>query len=429
MLWLPESRKTRSGRIFAEFHQAPTFSILTLLTESDDQQDTEPDDCEPYLDTSDSETCSDATSATDEEDTGPTPPSPPPPPKTKKRKRRPRATPVVIVGLEAPVAPISRAHRRRKGNREAAVSSSGHVARPAAYLKHAVGAKSLPTTLVPDALPVQWGAYRAGMPTVLENFRAKKRWTLSQLISIGFTRIQWDGIQARPLLDANGCIFAVLAGRPDTPAYAAAIARTFDLLVRAAAARAAAGSAPLSHRRGLFAVVTIGISYGQGQKMPSALRSDYPQLGQQLAADPAFQDIAAFGSAMLAFWAPSLYQYYRSCNSRPDPRLTTPRPFAHSVFASATFNLGPHAWTFKHRDILNLPFGWCPVTAFGDFDPTRGGHMILWDLKLVIEFPPGSTILIPSATLAHSNIPVAKTEHRAVQCGRPLPLCRQRLHD
>ncbi|KAJ7732882.1 hypothetical protein B0H16DRAFT_1328511 [Mycena metata] len=160
--------------------------------------------------------------------------------------------------------------------------------------------------------------------------------------------------------------------------------------------------------------------------MPGLLHSDYPQLGQQLVADPAFQDIAAFGSgkpcppshdslsplpAMLAFWAPSLYQYYWSCNSRLDPKLTTPRPFARSVFASATFNLGPHAWTFKHRDVLNLPFRWCPITAFGDFDPTQGGHLVLWDLKLVIEFPHGSTILIPSATLAHSNIPVAKTEY------------------
>ncbi|KAJ7024972.1 hypothetical protein C8F04DRAFT_968364 [Mycena alexandri] len=251
------------------------------------------------------------------------------------------------------------------------------------------------------------------MPTDTENFRAKKRWTLSQLISLGFRWIQWDGIQGRPLLDANGRIFAVLAGRPNTPAYAAAIARAFDLLVRAAAARTAARSAPASHRRGLYAAVTIGLSYGQGQRQPSMLRSDHPLLGQQLAADPAFQDIAAFGSAMLAFWAPRLYQYYRSCNSRLDPRLTRPRPFARSVFASATFNLGPHAWTFKHRDILNLPFGWCPVTAFGDFDPTKGGHLVLWDLKLVIEFPPGSTILIPSATLAHSNIPVAKTEYRA----------------
>jgi hypothetical protein len=30
----------------------------------------------------------------------------------------------------------------------------------------------------------------------------------------------------------------------------------------------------------------------------------------------------------------------------------------------------------------------------------------LWDLKLVVEFPAGALILLPSATVAHSNVPV-----------------------
>ncbi|KAJ7022893.1 hypothetical protein C8F04DRAFT_1272087 [Mycena alexandri] len=82
MLWLPASRNTRSGRIFAEFYQATTFSILTPLAaavraESDSQQDAEPEDCEPYLD-SDSDTFSDATFAsTDTESAGPHPSSAP----------------------------------------------------------------------------------------------------------------------------------------------------------------------------------------------------------------------------------------------------------------------------------------------------------------------------------------------------------------
>ena len=37
---------------------------------------------------------------------------------------------------------------------------------------------------------------------------------------------------------------------------------------------------------------------------------------------------------------------------------------------------------------------------------------MLWDLQLVIEFPPGSTILIPSAALHHSNTPIQKGEER-----------------
>ena len=32
--------------------------------------------------------------------------------------------------------------------------------------------------------------------------------------------------------------------------------------------------------------------------------------------------------------------------------------------------------------------------------------MILWELKLIIEFPHGWVILLPSATITHSNTPV-----------------------
>lgn len=44
----------------------------------------------------------------------------------------------------------------------------------------------------------------------------------------------------------------------------------------------------------------------------------------------------------------------------------------------------------------------------------EGGHLVLcqWDLKLVIEFPPGSTILIPSVSLYHSNTAIQLGERR-----------------
>lgn len=38
---------------------------------------------------------------------------------------------------------------------------------------------------------------------------------------------------------------------------------------------------------------------------------------------------------------------------------------------------------------------------------TKGGQLVLWEMCLVIEFPSGSCVLIPSATVTHSNIPVA----------------------
>ncbi len=77
------------------------------------------------------------------------------------------------------------------------------------------------------------------------------------------------------------------------------------------------------------------------------------------------------------------------------------------------FNFGPKVQTIPHQDLLNLPYGWCAIHALGDFDPQAGGHIILWELKLIIEFPPGALLLIPSATITHSNLPVREGERRA----------------
>ena len=38
--------------------------------------------------------------------------------------------------------------------------------------------------------------------------------------------------------------------------------------------------------------------------------------------------------------------------------------------------------------------------------------MVLWDLNLVIRFPPGSTIIIPSAMVRHSNTTIGPDEKR-----------------
>jgi hypothetical protein len=86
--------------------------------------------------------------------------------------------------------------------------------------------------------------------------------------------------------------------------------------------------------------------------------------------------------------------------------------FSKSVFACATLNLGPRTVCFRHKDHANLPYGWCAVTPFGDFDHEQGGHLILWELGLVLEFPPGSTLLLPSACISHSNVDINQGEKR-----------------
>lgn len=65
-----------------------------------------------------------------------------------------------------------------------------------------------------------------------------------------------------------------------------------------------------------------------------------------------------------------------------------------------------------HKDFRNLSFGLCSITALGTFDPIKGGHLVLEELGLVIEFPPGSTVLIPSAFITHWNLKIGKDEKR-----------------
>jgi len=77
-----------------------------------------------------------------------------------------------------------------------------------------------------------------------------------------------------------------------------------------------------------------------------------------------------------------------------------------------TYNLGPQVVCFPHVDFANLPFGFCAITAIGKFDPSKGGHLALWDCMLAIQFPPGSTVLILSGVLTHSNAKVAAHEAR-----------------
>ena len=130
---------------------------------------------------------------------------------------------------------------------------------------------------------------------------------------------------------------------------------------------------------------------------------------------------------VFAEWAPRLCHYQSSYLSKiiahdqdlretgrhpnPDaPKLC--RNWPKTPWAATAFNLGPQTVCFRHADYHNLAFGWCAITALGDFDYKKGGHLVLWDLGLVFEFPAGSTILIPSAAADHSNARVNADERR-----------------
>ncbi|KAF9059925.1 hypothetical protein BDP27DRAFT_1166051, partial [Rhodocollybia butyracea] len=66
-----------------------------------------------------------------------------------------------------------------------------------------------------------------------------------------------------------------------------------------------------------------------------------------------------------------------------------------------------------HRDQLNWAFGRCTITALGPFNARRSAELILWELRLVIDFPRAATILLPSAVITHSNTLIHSDDSRS----------------
>ncbi|KAJ7314861.1 hypothetical protein DFH08DRAFT_716294 [Mycena albidolilacea] len=220
----------------------------------------------------------------------------------------------------------------------------------------------------------------------------------------------------RPLVDKEDRVVAVLGGRPNDDKY---LRLTQDAAAEIERARVQLRFRPEQQvgRRGDFYSASVGPSFGGGQQVPGNLvvSRAISDVFRYLFAMECFFRIAGFANGLFRAWNPSVHMHYATVldtltHEYPDLRRNFERRF--SAFAAATINFGPSTVTLPHIDALNLAWGWCAITALGDFNPDLGGHLVLWDLRLIIRFPPGSTILIPSALLRHSNIGIGLNERR-----------------
>ena len=119
-------------------------------------------------------------------------------------------------------------------------------------------------------------------------------------------------------------------------------------------------------------------------------------------------------TALLKHWEPKIYEFYLDLAAdlkEHDPSLQSVD--TDTAFAAMSFNFGPNATTYEHMDHQNYAAGFCVVTSLGDYDATRGGHLFLRELGLVVEFPVGASILLPSVVIAHGNTLTGKDEYRA----------------
>ncbi|KAJ7736988.1 hypothetical protein DFH07DRAFT_966678 [Mycena maculata] len=443
-LWLPVVRKTRSGNEYSPFTlgcatfpkiihvlQEPAFDIGPLIAravaaESEEQDDHEGDDDE----------AGQASLADARDELLPPPlgldqgqPFPPPkqldPPPPIAASPQPAASPKPATNpkprpgpqrssTKAEKAQKARAasHNRGRAKHARDLAAHGHLPSPATVSTIVRPAAPLKTDLNASALPTAFGAYSGKLEDKIEKKGSKVQRSVADLVGLGFQLVKWDGITLRPLLDKNGRIIAVLAGRSNDAKYLESANSAFRT-IRDAGAAANFPASMRHHRHGLFAAMNVGLFYGKVQKFPCWLNNKgYAALADGLLGDCHIQRLACFADAAFALWAPRLYRYYRDNDAGLQRRMSFRRPFVGSIFACAAFNFGPNVWTFRHRDVLNLAFGWCTVNALGEFDATTGGHLVLEDLKLVVEFPHSALILLPSATVAHSNVPVQPGEER-----------------
>ncbi|KAK0475303.1 hypothetical protein EDD18DRAFT_1313288 [Armillaria luteobubalina] len=229
----------------------------------------------------------------------------------------------------------------------------------------------------------------------------------------------------------QGHVIAVLVGQPKDPDWES-VHTLVSALLDQSQGKCTFSWKQRKCRHGCYLALSVGISFGGGQRcvVPPSLKPSLkrmcPQFPQNLHHEDtmaqvlvtlinhiAFIHLAGFASGVFAAQLLSLFQYYamhlRALLLSNDNLILN---FANSIFSASTFNFRPKTVTVKHMDSGNLLFGWCTIPVLSQFNSKKGIHLILWDLKLVIEFPPGSTVLIPSAVLQHLNMTVDCGETR-----------------
>ncbi|KAJ7656710.1 hypothetical protein DFH06DRAFT_1045380 [Mycena polygramma] len=262
------------------------------------------------------------------------------------------------------------------------------------------------------------GGWRAGRPTKRRRLVQRGIRRLKELLDDDCDLLKWEGHDPKLILDADDRIVGVLIGRPegaDWDQVIAEMAAILEALRKRGKKRGVFKASQRSHRRGNYYTLGHGTTKGPGQKKPGNLAHSkmYRELLQVLLLNHNIRRIAGFQSSGLARYLPLLYQQLATTlRGIYDRQPELEHLFSNSIFPAATWNLGPATVTAEHEDVLNAPFLMCAVTSAGKYDYKHGGHLYMKQLKLVIEFPPGSTILLLSAAVTHGNTPIARGETR-----------------
>ncbi|KAJ7763261.1 hypothetical protein B0H14DRAFT_2633759 [Mycena olivaceomarginata] len=207
----------------------------------------------------------------------------------------------------------------------------------------------------------------------------------------------WDGKKTHVILDCKGHIIGVLI-TPPLPG------EEWDAVVQAATDTMRAGFPTAMH-----GFVFGGRREEVGNIKASSARNTAAM--EELLKDPSLICMATSPISLFeALCYPIFTDYHRTKQTLLQQNSSLRRTFARSPFTAVTANLGPVSVSLPHADAGNKADGMCLIGTLGNFDPSQGGHLVCWDYDLIICFPPGCSILIPSAVVTHSNTPIQDGE-------------------
>ncbi|KAL0569694.1 hypothetical protein V5O48_012267 [Marasmius crinis-equi] len=403
-------RKTRSGVFFSPYEISPDIDFEELVARSFSQEQDDVTIGQIWSDTS--PLTSPPSSCAPSRSPSPSPPITRPEPSSTRLEPIASQPAILLVPSTPSASPKPTPnHRKRQGKKNRAkkrrlskITGGPKCNQPTPPLKkkHVSSGQALPTKFGLEDIRVAANGFTGyhSRQTAL-----KKEYSLDEMVGPTskwkFRLIPWDG------------------SYPDDARYKAMTTRVADKFedVRV---EAKLTSKQKKGGRGPFSFISVGPTFGMGMKEPARqtqTSKKREQVANELLNDPDVQRLSGFQSSGFSTWSPELFQSYAEnrtvlLDHHPSLRFN----FSNSVFAAATFNLGPRTVTVEHADSSNRADGFCAVTALSPtedgYDYTKGGHLILWDLGLVIEFPPGTTILLPSAILRHSNVSIGKKERR-----------------
>ncbi|KIK50040.1 hypothetical protein GYMLUDRAFT_253326 [Collybiopsis luxurians FD-317 M1] len=207
----------------------------------------------------------------------------------------------------------------------------------------------------------------------------------------------WDATYDLVICDREGRGLVYCLANPRDPQWLAYIHPELCRILEKARLNGKFTAKQMYHRRGDFVAQTIGYSHGGGQTSPSNTkhRQRDGQVLETLLSNDAVQRVSGLNTKQMT----RLYEPRTPPSARISPTPYSPPP-------PSTLVLKPLLPTTLAMETTVQEVAPSPA------QDTKGGELVLWDLGIAIRFPPGSSIIILSAILRHSNLPIQPGEKR-----------------